>query len=89
VPEKDMVSLQNFLEIKSYYRQVLGKLTASSQEQSSLGSQSTGTNPTKQIQELVFLYAENVRGSQTMRMELLRQQPAEQRVVIEEAEEPL
>ena len=73
VPEKDMVSVQNFLEIKSYYPQVLAKLTASSQEQSSLGSESTGTNPTKQIQKLVFLYAKNVRGSQTIGMELLRQ----------------
>lgn len=61
VPEKDMVSVQNFLEIKSYYPQVLAKLTASSQEQSSLGSESTETNPIKQIQKLVFLYAENVR----------------------------
>ena len=73
VPEKDMVSVQNFLEIKSYYPQVLAKLTASSQEQSSLGSESTETNSTKQRQKLVFLYAENVRGSQTMGMELLRQ----------------
>ncbi|HBC4196449.1 TPA: PTS transporter subunit EIIC [Enterococcus faecalis] len=89
VPEKDMVSVQNFLEIKSYYPQVLAKLTASSQEQSSLGSESTGTNPTKQIQKLVFLYAENVRGSQTMRMELLRQQAAKQGVAIEVSKEPL
>ncbi|GEJ78540.1 PTS lactose transporter subunit IIBC [Enterococcus faecalis] len=89
VPEKDMVSVQNFLEIKSYYPQVLAKLTASSQEQSSLGSESTGTNPTKQIQKLVFLYAENVRGSQTMGMELLRQQAAKQGVAIEVSKEPL
>ena len=89
VPEKDMVSVQNFLEIKSYYPQVLAKLTASSQEQSSLGSESTGTNPTKQIQKLVFLYAENVRGSQTMGMELLRQQAAQQGVAIEVSKEPL
>lgn len=89
VPEKDMVSVQNFLEIKSYYPQVLVKLTASSQEQSSLGSESTGTNPTKQIQKLVFLYAENVRGSQTMGMELLRQQAAKQGVAIEVSKEPL
>lgn len=89
VPEKDMVSVQNFLEIKSYYPQVLAKLTASSQEQSSLGSESTGTNPTKQIQKLVFLYAENVRGSQTMAMELLRQQAAKQGVAIEVSKEPL
>mgnify|MGYP000350889036 CR=1 FL=1 len=88
VPEKDMVSVQNFLEIKSYYPQVLAKLTASSQEQSSLGSESTGTNPTKQIQKLVFLYAENVRGSQTMGMELLRQQAAKQGVAIEFSKEP-
>jgi len=88
VPEKDMVSVQNFLEIKSYYPQVLAKLTASSQEQSSLGSESTGTNPTKQIQKLVFLYAENVR-SQTMGMELLRQQAAKQGVAIEVSKEPL
>ena len=53
-----MVSVQNFLEIKSYYPQVLAKLTASSQEQSSLGSESTETNPTKQIQKLVFLCRE-------------------------------
>lgn len=58
VPEKDMVSVQNFLEIKSYYPQVLAKLTASSQEQSSLGSESTGTNPTKQRQKLVFICRE-------------------------------
>lgn len=89
VPEKDMVSVQNFLEIKSYYPQVLAKLTASSQEQSSLGSESTGTNPTKQRQKLVFLYAENVRGSQTMGMELLRQQAAKQGVAIEVSKEPL
>ena len=89
VPEKDMVSVQNFLEIKSYYPQVLAKLTASSQEQSSLGSESTGTNPTTQIQKLVFLYAENVRGSQTMGMELLRQQAAKQGVAIEVSKEPL
>ena len=89
VPEKDMVSVQNFLEIKSYYPQVLAKLTASSQEQSSLGSESTGTNPTKQIQKLVFLYAKNVRGSQTMGMELLRQQAAKQGVAIEVSKEPL
>ena len=89
VPEKDMVSVQNFLEIKSYYPQVLAKLTASSQEQSSLGSESTGTNPTKQRQKLVFLYAENVRGSQTMGMELLRQQAAKQGVAIEVSIEPL
>ncbi|HHD1604009.1 TPA: PTS transporter subunit EIIC [Enterococcus faecalis] len=89
VPEKDMVSVQNFLEIKSYYPQVLAKLIASSQEQSSLGSESTGTNPTKQIQKLVFLYAENVRGSQTMGMELLRQQAAKQGVAIEVSKEPL
>lgn len=89
VPEKDMVSVQNFLEIKSYYPQVLAKLTASSQEQSSLVSESTGTNPTKQIQKLVFLYAENVRGSQTMGMELLRQQAAKQGVAIEVSKEPL
>lgn len=89
VPEKDMVSVQNFLEIKSYYPQVLAKLTASSQEQSSLGSESTETNPTKQIQKLVFLYAENVRGSQTMGMELLRQQAAKQGVAIEVSKEPL
>ncbi|WP_432228315.1 PTS transporter subunit EIIC [Enterococcus faecalis] len=89
VPEKDMVSVQNFLEIKSYYPQVLAKLTASSQEQSSLGSESTGTNPTKQIQKLVFLYAENVRGSQTMGMELLRQQAVKQGVAIEVSKEPL
>ena len=89
VPEKDMVSVQNFLEIKSYYPQVLAKLTASSQEQSSLGSESTGTNPTKQIQKLVFLYAENVRGSPTMGMELLRQQAAKQGVAIEVSKEPL
>ena len=89
VPEKDMVSVQNFLEIKSYYPQVLAKLTASSQEQSSLGSESTGTNPTNQIQKLVFLYAENVRGSQTMGMELLRQQAAKQGVAIEVSKEPL
>lgn len=89
VPEKDMVSVQNFLEIKSYYPQVLAKLTASSQEQSSLGSESTGTNPTKQIQKLVFLYAENDRGSQTMGMELLRQQAAKQGVAIEVSKEPL
>ena len=89
IPEKDMVSVQNFLEIKSYYPQVLAKLTASSQEQSSLGSESTGTNPTKQIQKLVFLYAENVRGSQTMGMELLRQQAAKQGVAIEVSKEPL
>lgn len=89
VPEKDMVSVQNFLEIKSYYPQVLAKLTASSQEQSSLGSESTGTNPTKQIQKLVFLYGENVRGSQTMGMELLRQQAAKQGVAIEVSKEPL
>lgn len=89
VPEKDMVSVQNFLEIKSYYPQVLAKLTASSREQSSLGSESTGTNPTKQIQKLVFLYAENVRGSQTMGMELLRQQAAKQGVAIEVSKEPL
>ncbi|EOJ63268.1 PTS transporter subunit EIIC [Enterococcus faecalis] len=89
VPEKDMVSVQNFLEIKSYYPQVLAKLTASSQEQSSLGSESTGTNSTKQIQKLVFLYAENVRGSQTMGMELLRQQAAKQGVAIEVSKEPL
>ncbi|PTN72230.1 PTS lactose transporter subunit IIBC [Enterococcus faecalis] len=89
VPEKDMVSVQNFLEIKSYYPQVLAKLTASSQEQSSLGSESTETNSTKQIQKLVFLYAENVRGSQTMGMELLRQQAAKQGVAIEVSKEPL
>ncbi|EGO9238375.1 PTS lactose transporter subunit IIBC [Enterococcus faecalis] len=89
VPEKDMVSVQNFLEIKSYYPQVLAKLTASSQEQSSLGSESTGTNSTKQRQKLVFLYAENVRGSQTMGMELLRQQAAKQGVAIEVSKEPL
>lgn len=89
VPEKDMVSVQNFLEIKSYYPQVLAKLTASSQEQSSLGSESTETNPTKQRQKLVFLYAENVRGSQTMGMELLRQQAAKQGVAIEVSKEPL
>ncbi|EGO2629251.1 PTS transporter subunit EIIC [Enterococcus faecalis] len=89
VPEKDMVSVQNFLEIKSYYPQVLAKLTASSQEQSSLGSEYTGTNPTKQIQKLVFLYAGNVRGSQTMGMELLRQQAAKQGVAIEVSKEPL
>lgn len=89
VPEKDMVSVQIFLEIKSYYPQVLAKLTASSQEQSSLGSESTGTNPTKQRQKLVFLYAENVRGSQTMGMELLRQQAAKQGVAIEVSKEPL
>ena len=89
VPEKDMVSVQNFLEIKSYYPQVLAKLTASSQEQSSLGSESTETNPTKQIQKLVFLYAENVRGSQTMGMELLRQQAAKQGVAIEVSKESL
>lgn len=89
VPEKDMVSVQNFLEIKSYYPQVLAKLTASSQEQSSLGSESTGTNPTKQRQKLVFLYAENVRGSQTMGMELLRQQATKQGVAIEVSKEPL
>ena len=84
-----MVSVQNFLEIKSYYPQVLAKLTASSQEQSSLGSESTETNSTKQIQKLVFLYAENVRGSQTMGMELLRQQAAKQGVAIEVSKEPL
>ncbi|EID1193418.1 PTS transporter subunit EIIC [Enterococcus faecalis] len=89
VPEKDMVSVQNFLEIKSYYPQVLAKLTASSQEQSSLGLESTETNPTKQRQKLVFLYAENVRGSQTMGMELLRQQAAKQGVAIEVSKEPL
>ncbi|EGO5139779.1 PTS transporter subunit EIIC [Enterococcus faecalis] len=89
VPEKDMVSVQNFLEIKSYYPQVLAKLTASSQEQSSLGSESTETNSTKQRQKLVFLYAENVRGSQTMGMELLRQQAAKQGVAIEVSKEPL
>ena len=53
VPEKDMVSVQNFLEIKSYYPQVLAKLTASSQEQSSLGSESTKRTRQK-IQKLVF-----------------------------------
>ncbi len=89
VPEKDMVSVQNFLEIKSYYPQVLAKLTASSQEQSSLGLESTETNPTKQRQKLVFLYAENVRGSQTMGMELLRQQAAKQGVAIKVSKEPL
>ncbi|MEB6068744.1 MULTISPECIES: PTS transporter subunit EIIC [Enterococcus] len=89
VPEKDMVSVQNFLEIKSYYPQVLAKLTASSQEQSSLGSEATETNPIKQRQKLVFLYAENVRGSQTMGMELLRQQAAKRGVAIEVSKEPL
>ncbi|RXV46677.1 PTS lactose transporter subunit IIBC [Enterococcus faecalis] len=89
VPEKDMVSVQNFLEIKSYYPQVLAKLTASSQEQSSLGSEATETNPIKQRQKLVFLYVENVRGSQTMGMELLRQQAAKRGVAIEVSKEPL
>lgn len=88
-PRKGYGECSKFLEIKSYYPQVLAKLTASSQEQSSLGSESTGTNPTKQIQKLVFLYAENVRGSQTMGMELLRQQAAKQGVAIEVSKEPL
>ena len=87
-PRKGYGECSKFLEIKSYYPQVLAKLTASSQEQSSLGSESTGTNPTKQIQKLV-LYAENVRGSQTMGMELLRQQAAKQGVAIEVSKEPL
>ncbi|MGH2311391.1 PTS transporter subunit EIIC, partial [Enterococcus faecalis] len=64
-------------------------LSVLSQEQSSFGSESTRTNPTKQIQKLVFLYAENVRGSQTMGMQLLRQQAAKQGVAIEVSKGPV
>ena len=75
--QKGYGECSKFLEIKSYYPQVLAKLTASSQGNLHLvQSLLERTRPNKY--RSLFLYAENVRGSQTMGMELLRQQAAKQ-----------
>lgn len=70
-PSSQILSLNHFLEVENYLPAVKQFLSATVQEEKQV--KSTQVSRDTVTQNIVFLYAENIRGSQTMGMTILAQ----------------